>query len=98
MAWPEIIAAAGGEGERAGGAISSGGGERGSGTPLVESARIAAWLRPEVRDSAAITRSIRLPSTAPGQMALTRMFQRPTSMASDLVRPITPPLGAGRGG
>ena len=70
-------------------AISPGLTKRLSDTPFVYSARMASGVRPDASASAAMTRSMRSPSTDPGQMALTRMFQRPTSAASDLVKPIT---------
>src|SRR5215510_14766495 len=43
--------------------------------------------RPLAFASAAITRSMRSPSTGPGQMQLTRMPNGPSSSAIDFVRP-----------
>jgi hypothetical protein len=63
-------------------------------TPRVYPARISASLRPATLASAAITRSMRGPSTEPGQIALTRTPNGPSSMASVLVSPTIAHLAA----
>ena len=58
------------------------------------SARTASGVVPVAAAAAATTRSIRSPSTEPGQIALTRTPNGPSSLASVLVSPITPHLAA----
>src|SRR6185312_10011959 len=53
------------------------------------SSRTVASGSPRAAALLANTASIRAPATEPGQIALTRMPSRPSSIASDLVRPIT---------
>ena len=56
--------------------------------------RIASGSLPLAAASLSITRSIRGPSTAPGQMAFTRMPAGPSSIASVFIKPMTPHFAA----
>src|SRR5438552_3067683 len=61
------------------------------------SARITSGETPRAFALLANTLSIRLPATAPGQIALTRMPSAPNSIDSDFVKPITAHLDAAYG-
>src|SRR5580704_10660761 len=60
----------------------------------IASARTSSTDRPLIWARPAKTRSMRSPSTAPGAIALARMPQEPSSIASVLVKPITAHLVA----
>ena len=71
-------------------AISSALTKRRSETLESASSRAASGVIPRAAALLANTASIRAPATDPGQMALTRMPNRPSSIDSDFVNPITP--------
>src|SRR5262249_19627270 len=91
-AWPEMFRPEGDTRKRAISAMSCELTMRRNDIGDTKRSRTSSTLTPSAFALALITRSARSPSTAPGRIALTRMFDGPSSIARLFVKPIPPHL------